>query len=115
MLPRISPPPPFLSTPGTPAIPWSCWQRLFENFALASGASELSAARRRTLLLHCLGPERQRIFDALPSSYAPDLQPEQPRTGTASPCARCYRSHRNAGRQGSRRRQNATGRIRRCP
>ncbi|KAH7936694.1 hypothetical protein HPB49_003125 [Dermacentor silvarum] len=59
MLPGISPPPPFLVSPGTPAIPWPRWLRLFENFTLASGASELSAARRRALLLHCLGPEGQ--------------------------------------------------------
>ncbi|XP_049512239.1 uncharacterized protein LOC125940280 [Dermacentor silvarum] len=74
----ISPPPPFLVSPGTPAIPWPRWLRLFENFTLASGASELSAARRRALLLHCLGPEGQRIFDALPPpppSNAPDHRP----------------------------------------
>ncbi|KAH7966394.1 hypothetical protein HPB49_015922 [Dermacentor silvarum] len=74
----ISPPPPFLVSPGTPAIPWPRWLRLFENFTLASGASELSAARRRALLLHCLGPEGQRIFDALPPpppSNAPDHPP----------------------------------------
>ncbi|CAN7939310.1 unnamed protein product, partial [Ixodes hexagonus] len=62
----IAPPPPFLATPGTPAVPWSRWLRLFENFLLASGANELPPARRQALLLHCLGPEGQRIFDALP-------------------------------------------------
>ncbi|KAH7936937.1 hypothetical protein HPB49_021733 [Dermacentor silvarum] len=89
MLPGISPPPPFLVSPGTPAIPWPRWLRLFENFTLASGASELSAARRRALLLHCLGPEGQRIFDALPPpppSNAPDHPPAHPngRTWNAS-------------------------------
>lgn len=86
MLPGISPPPPFLVSPGTPAIPWPRWLRLFENFTLASGASELSAARRRALLLHCLGPEGQRIFDALPPPpppNAPDHPPAHPSTGTA--------------------------------
>ncbi|XP_077535352.1 uncharacterized protein LOC144147123 [Haemaphysalis longicornis] len=86
MLPGISPPPPFLVSPGTPAIPWPRWLRLFENFTLASGASELSAARRRALLLHCLGPEGQRIFDALPPpppSNAPDHPPAHPSAGTA--------------------------------
>ncbi|CAN7995009.1 unnamed protein product, partial [Ixodes pacificus] len=68
----LAPPPPFLATPGTPAVPWSRWLRLFENFLLASGASELPPARRQALLLHCLGPEGQRIFDALPQ---PTLSP----------------------------------------
>ncbi|KAM7304487.1 uncharacterized protein LOC121837566 [Ixodes scapularis] len=62
----FAPPPPFLATPGTPAVPWSRWLRLFENFLLASGANELPPARRQALLLHRLGPEGQRIFDALP-------------------------------------------------
>ncbi|XP_077564735.1 uncharacterized protein LOC144180229 [Haemaphysalis longicornis] len=86
MLPGISPPPPFLVSPGTLAIPWPRWLRLFENFTLASGASELSAARRRALLLHCLGPEGQRIFDALPPPpppNAPDHPPAHPSAGTA--------------------------------
>ncbi|KAL1475268.1 hypothetical protein MTO96_037414 [Rhipicephalus appendiculatus] len=64
----LSPPPPFLAAPGTPAIPWNRWIRLLENFLLASGAADLPAPRRRALLLHCLGPEGQRIFDALPTT-----------------------------------------------
>ncbi|KAM7300305.1 uncharacterized protein ISCGN_020869 [Ixodes scapularis] len=48
------------------SVPWSRWLRLFENFLLASGANELPPARRQALLLHCLGPEGQRIFDAPP-------------------------------------------------
>ncbi|XP_077551856.1 uncharacterized protein LOC144166076 [Haemaphysalis longicornis] len=64
----ILPPPPFLATPGTPDVPWARWLRLFERFLLASGATELPAPRRRALLLHCLGTEGQRIFDALPPS-----------------------------------------------
>ncbi|KAL3181309.1 hypothetical protein MRX96_008805 [Rhipicephalus microplus] len=67
----ISPPPPFLETPGTPAIPWHRWFRLFQNFVLASGADEWPATRCRALLLHCLGPEGQRIFDALPAPPPP--------------------------------------------
>ncbi|KAL1481242.1 hypothetical protein MTO96_034581 [Rhipicephalus appendiculatus] len=50
------------------AIPWTRWIRLFENFLLASGAADLPAPRRRALLLHCQGPEGQRIFDALPTT-----------------------------------------------
>ncbi|KAG0418010.1 hypothetical protein HPB47_005184 [Ixodes persulcatus] len=56
----------FLATPGTPAVPWSRWLRLFENFLLTSGFNELPPARRQALLLHCLGPEGQHIFVALP-------------------------------------------------
>ncbi|KAL3181490.1 hypothetical protein MRX96_036844 [Rhipicephalus microplus] len=67
----ISPPPPFLETPGTPAIPWHRWFRLFQNFVLASGADEWPATRRRALLLHCLGPEGQRISDALTAPPPP--------------------------------------------
>ncbi|KAL3213568.1 hypothetical protein MRX96_051642 [Rhipicephalus microplus] len=63
----LSPPPPFLETTGTPAIPWHRWFRLFQNFVLASGADEWPATRRRALLLHCLGAKGQRIFDALPA------------------------------------------------
>ncbi|KAH8025061.1 hypothetical protein HPB51_002957 [Rhipicephalus microplus] len=70
----ISPPPPFLATPGTSAIPWTHWKRLLENFLLVSGAADLPAAHRRALLLHCLGPEGQCIFDALPPTpTAPQL------------------------------------------
>ncbi|KAG0438579.1 hypothetical protein HPB47_016954 [Ixodes persulcatus] len=60
------PPPPFLATPGRPAVPLSRWLRLFEDFLLTSGANELPPARRQALLLHFQGPEGQRIFDALP-------------------------------------------------
>ncbi|CAN8023163.1 unnamed protein product, partial [Ixodes persulcatus] len=62
----IAPPTPFLVTPGTPAVPRSRWLRLSENFLLASCANELPPACRQALLLHCLGPEGQRTFDALP-------------------------------------------------
>ncbi|KAH8022579.1 hypothetical protein HPB51_000879 [Rhipicephalus microplus] len=71
MATSISPPPPFLETPGTPAIPWHRWFWLFLNFVLASGANEWPATRRRALLLHCLGPKGQRIFDALPAPPPP--------------------------------------------
>ncbi|KAH6926689.1 hypothetical protein HPB50_021204 [Hyalomma asiaticum] len=78
-LAALSPPPPFLATPGTPAIPWPRWIRLFENFLLASGATGLPAPYRRALLPHCLGPEGQCIFDALPP---PPIAPQLPTTET---------------------------------
>ncbi|XP_049271184.1 uncharacterized protein K02A2.6-like [Rhipicephalus sanguineus] len=81
----LSPPPPFLAAPGTPAIPWTRWIRLFENFLLASGAADLPAPRRRALLLHCLGPEGQRIFDALPPTpTAPQLPTTEPLAAAAT-------------------------------
>ncbi|KAH8031319.1 hypothetical protein HPB51_016211 [Rhipicephalus microplus] len=58
----------FWPPPGTPDVPWARWLRLFKTFLLAFGANELPAPRRRALLLHCLGTEGQRIFDALPPS-----------------------------------------------
>ena len=39
---------------------------------LASGAGQYSDERKRALLLHCLGPEVQRIFATLPATSASD-------------------------------------------
>ena len=64
----LQPPPSFLPTPGSPAIPWKQWKALFENFLLASGASKFNDDRRRAMLLHCLGPEGQRVFHTLPAT-----------------------------------------------
>ena len=64
----MQPPPSFLPTPGSPTIPWKQWKGLFENFLLAGGASKFSDDRRRAMLLHCLGPEGQRVFHTLPPS-----------------------------------------------
>ncbi|KAH9378983.1 hypothetical protein HPB48_007161 [Haemaphysalis longicornis] len=78
MATRMSPPPPPLyETLGTPAIRWPHWFRLFQNFVLGSCADELSATRRRALLLYCQGPEGQRVFDALPAPppFQPTLSP----------------------------------------
>ncbi|KAH9374639.1 hypothetical protein HPB48_008969 [Haemaphysalis longicornis] len=35
MATSISPPPPFLETPGTPEIPWHRWFCMFQNIVLA--------------------------------------------------------------------------------
>ena len=61
-------PPPFLATPGEPAIPWVDWVPLFENFLLAVGGEAFSEARQRALLLHSLGTEGQRIYNSLPAT-----------------------------------------------
>lgn len=62
----LAPPPPFLPTPGRPAVAWPQWLRIFENFLLASGASDFTPDRRKALLLQGLGVEGQRIFYTLP-------------------------------------------------
>lgn len=59
-------PPEFLPTPGKPTLPWTQWHRLFKNYLLASGSDVHSSARRKALLLHCLGVEGQRLYYALP-------------------------------------------------
>ncbi|XP_077523583.1 uncharacterized protein LOC144134554 [Amblyomma americanum] len=62
----LEPPPPFLPVPGRPAVAWPQWFRIFENYVLASGASDCTPDRRKALLLHSLGVEGQRIFYTLP-------------------------------------------------
>ena len=62
----IPPPPFFLVTPGTAPVPWTQWIGMFETYTIASGANTYPAARKRALLLHCLGTEGQRIFHTLP-------------------------------------------------
>ncbi|XP_049274648.1 uncharacterized protein LOC125759656 [Rhipicephalus sanguineus] len=59
-------PPEFLPTPGKPTLPWTQWHRLFKNYLLASGSDVHSSARRKALLLRCLGVEGQRLYYALP-------------------------------------------------
>ncbi|XP_072141280.1 solute carrier organic anion transporter family member 4A1-like [Dermacentor andersoni] len=53
----LAPPPPFLPVPGRPAVAWQQWFRIFENYLLASGASDCTPDRRKALLLHSLGVE----------------------------------------------------------
>ena len=68
----LQPPPPFLPHPGSPNMPWKQWEGLFTTYCLASGANKFNEDRRRALLLHCLGPEGQRIYTTLPSAAAAD-------------------------------------------
>lgn len=60
----------FLPCPGEPAIPFKIWVRMFENYLLVINATGNTwpEARKRALLLHCLGSEGQRIFHTLPES-----------------------------------------------
>lgn len=54
-----------MMTPGEPTIPWKKWKNVFTHYARVCGVS-LSAERKMSLLLHCLGSEGQEIFEHLP-------------------------------------------------
>ncbi|KAH6931211.1 hypothetical protein HPB50_022945 [Hyalomma asiaticum] len=64
-IPGLQPPPPFLPSPGHPAVPWDQWKQAFQTYMVASEASDLPAERRKVILLTCLGMEGQRIFSTL--------------------------------------------------
>ncbi len=68
----LPPPAPFLALPGEPPIPWTRWLQSFETFILAVGLTDVSAARKKALLLHCLGAEGQRVLGALESGTTSD-------------------------------------------
>ncbi|KAH6941583.1 hypothetical protein HPB50_020476 [Hyalomma asiaticum] len=67
-------PPEFRPTPGKPAIPWTQWHCLFNNYLLALGSDIHPPARRTALLLLCLGVEGQHLYYALP-----EKAPSRPR------------------------------------
>lgn len=62
----------FLPCPGEPAVPFKTWLRIFENYLLVINATgeDWPVARKRAVLLHCLGTEGQRIFYSLPDTGA---------------------------------------------
>ncbi|KAK0135792.1 hypothetical protein N1851_028356 [Merluccius polli] len=68
----LPPPSPFLALSGEPPVPWPRWISSFETYILAAGLEDVSAVRKRALLLHCLGAEGQRVFGTLgnASTYA---------------------------------------------
>ena len=68
---QLSQPPQFLPEPGTPVLPWTQWLSAFQNYLLAMDGSSFSAARKKAILLHCLGMEGQRIYDTLPERENP--------------------------------------------
>ncbi|XP_049272074.1 neprilysin-like [Rhipicephalus sanguineus] len=78
----LQPPPPFLSSPGHPDIPWEQWIQAFKNYMIASGASDLPAIRRKAILLNCLGLEGQRIFQTLATTDDPCLMAASAAGGT---------------------------------
>ncbi|KAH6944819.1 hypothetical protein HPB50_005364 [Hyalomma asiaticum] len=79
---RLQPPPPFLPSPGHPAVPWDQWKQAFQTYMVASGASDLPTERRKAILLTCLGMEGQRIFSTLTPA---DLQSGCATATVASP------------------------------
>ena len=67
----LSQPNTFLPEPGQPIIPWKQWIAAFNNYLLAMGGHDFPAARKKAILLHCLGLEGQRIYDTLPERSDP--------------------------------------------
>ena len=45
----------FLDKPGPITMPWKTWVAQFENYLVASGGTNYPVARKKALLLHCLG------------------------------------------------------------
>ncbi|XP_063043258.1 uncharacterized protein LOC134437682 [Engraulis encrasicolus] len=66
----LPPPPQFLSLPGEPPVPWVHWLESFENYITALGLSVKDDARKRALLIHCLGIEGQQMFRMLGGGQA---------------------------------------------
>ena len=63
-------PAPFMPCPGEPAIAFTTWLKMFENYMLVINATGDSwpDARKLAVLLHALGTEGQRLFYALPDT-----------------------------------------------
>ena len=57
----LPPPSPFLALPGEPSVPWIRWIVSFETYLLAANLDNVFDARKRALLLRCLGAEGQRV------------------------------------------------------
>lgn len=56
---QLQPPPPFdFKTPDD----WPRWRRRFEQFRVASGLGEQSAAKQISTLLYCLGEEAESVL-----------------------------------------------------
>ena len=62
----IRPPSAFPPSPGKPTVTWETWKSRFFTYMHATGGDAFAAARKRAILLHCLGDEGQRICETLP-------------------------------------------------
>ena len=67
---QLPPPAPFLANPDDPPVPWHRWFKSFQTYLVACGLDDksVSDARRRPILVHCLGTEGQRVFSSLDES-----------------------------------------------
>ncbi|KAH6944137.1 hypothetical protein HPB50_002042 [Hyalomma asiaticum] len=72
--PGLQPPPPFLSSPGHPDIPWEQWIQAFRKYVVASGDSDLHAMSHEAILLNCLGLEEKHVFPTQTSDDHPFLE-----------------------------------------
>ncbi|KAH6946846.1 hypothetical protein HPB50_015635 [Hyalomma asiaticum] len=70
-VPGLQSPPPFLPSPGRPAIPWDQWKQAFETYMVASGATELLAGHRKAIQLTYWRGGGHRIFSAPKSAALP--------------------------------------------
>ena len=64
----LPPPSPFLALPGEPSVPWIRWIVSFETYLLAASLDNVSDARKRALLLRCIGAEGQRVHGTFAKS-----------------------------------------------
>ncbi|KAJ8367779.1 hypothetical protein SKAU_G00078070 [Synaphobranchus kaupii] len=64
----LPPPAPFLALPDEPPIPWTRWLQSFETYLIALELTDVSAARKKALLQHCLGVQGQRVLGTLGNS-----------------------------------------------
>ena len=63
---RLSPPTKFNSNASDLFTEWKQWINAFKIYAIATELGEKSDEIQRATLLHCLGPDTQRIFETLP-------------------------------------------------
>lgn len=61
-------PPPFLSDPGRPAIPWAEWHRSFATYPIAAGCEDFAPQRKAALLKTFVGTEAARIAHMIESA-----------------------------------------------
>ncbi|KFD46804.1 hypothetical protein M513_12332 [Trichuris suis] len=94
-VPGFSVPSPFLEHPGTPAIPFRTWIRIFENYLQAAFPGKLLDDRKCAILLNAIGTEGQRLFyNSIPpeSTYKATLTAlEQLFTPKSTVCAERHR------------------------